>query len=221
MTGPGRYSSVAESESSFLFLSASQHYRQRMTLHVRSTLPPGETLGHMRRILVSIDPNIALRGPQRLTEAVGVTLFPQRFAAAMIGLFGLIGLIFATTGIYGVMSFHVAQRTREIGDRVDPSHRAGRNESRGGRRGGWLRCCGVDVAAPAEPGNRRPSPRPRDVWGRGDSPGRRGGLGELRSRPSGRSRRPGGGAAFGVMCIGVMCIGVIRIECHEAWPPTI
>lgn len=118
VTGPGRYSSVAESESSFLFLSASQHYRQRMTLHVRSTLPPGETLGHMRRILLSIDPNIALRGPQRLTAAVGVTLFPQRFAATMIGLFGAIGLIFAATGIYGVMSFHVAQRTREIGVRV-------------------------------------------------------------------------------------------------------
>jgi ABC-type antimicrobial peptide transport system permease subunit len=46
------------------------------------------------------------------------SLFPQRFAAALIGAFGVIGLVLAGIGVHGVLAFEVARRTREFGVRT-------------------------------------------------------------------------------------------------------
>ena len=49
---------------------------------------------------------------------IGFSLYPQRMAATVIGIFGVTGLLVAAIGLYGVLAFHVSSRTREIGIRM-------------------------------------------------------------------------------------------------------
>jgi ABC-type antimicrobial peptide transport system permease subunit len=65
-----------------------------------------------------MDPRVALQGEQSLAEIARLTLFPQRFGAGLMGLFAVVGLLFAGIGIYGMLHFHVARRTREAGIRL-------------------------------------------------------------------------------------------------------
>lgn len=55
---------------------------------------------------------------------IGFPLIPQRFAAGLIGVFGVLGLVLAGAGVYGVMSYQVARRTREFGIRLALGARA-------------------------------------------------------------------------------------------------
>ena len=62
--------------------------------------------------------NLPILTSQTLEEAVASTLLPQRLGAFLSGSLGIVGLLVATMGIYGVTAFAVAQRTREIGIRM-------------------------------------------------------------------------------------------------------
>jgi ABC-type antimicrobial peptide transport system permease subunit len=66
----------------------------------------------------AIEPALAIDMARPMSSFVDATVFPQRFAAGLVGIFGIIGLILAALGVYGVLAFQVAQRTREFGIRV-------------------------------------------------------------------------------------------------------
>jgi len=88
-------------------------------LHIRTA--PGQTtnvLAGLRQEVAGMDGSIPLLDVMPLGEAVGVSLLPLKLAATVAGMFGLVGLLLAATGIFGIVSFSVAQRTRDIGIRV-------------------------------------------------------------------------------------------------------
>jgi predicted permease len=114
----GVYVELNETTRPFTFYSAAQAYSPNMMLHVRGRVDAAPLIRAIRRELRALHADVALETAMPLSTMIGVNLIPQRFAAGLIGLFGLLGLILAAAGVYGVMSYQVAQRTREFGIRL-------------------------------------------------------------------------------------------------------
>jgi putative ABC transport system permease protein len=72
----------------------------------------------VRREVRAVDPQLAIRSMQSLDDIVSAAAAPQRFRAAFIGSLGFLSLVLAIVGVYGVMSYTVSERRRELGIRI-------------------------------------------------------------------------------------------------------
>jgi putative ABC transport system permease protein len=88
------------------------------TLVVRAAGNPSAFMEPVRRQIHLLDPAMAVYNAETMTEHVRTAYFLPHLAAALFGTFGCIGLVLATVGLYGVMSYAVSRRTREIGIRM-------------------------------------------------------------------------------------------------------
>ncbi len=88
------------------------------TYTIRSTLPPKTLLPGLRRAVQSVDRDVPLRNIRTMDEQIAQDLQQQRLFAVLTAAFGLLALVLAVVGVYGVMAYTVAQRTQEIGIRL-------------------------------------------------------------------------------------------------------
>jgi putative ABC transport system permease protein len=114
----GKYLFVAEDPTPFFYVPLAQNYTSVRALQVRSSVPPEGLLGPVQAEIHRLAPDLPVIDPKTMKQAVGDDLLEYRLGAGVAAAMGGIGLILAVIGIYGIVSFSVAQRTREIGIRM-------------------------------------------------------------------------------------------------------
>ncbi|MGA9770513.1 MAG: ABC transporter permease [Blastocatellia bacterium] len=113
-----KYRSLMTEAPLLLYLPESQNYDGRATVVIRTITDALSFVSAIRDEVTALDKNLPLFSVKTMSDQIASTLWQQRMAAGLIGIFGLLALVLAAVGLYGVMAHTVAQRTQEIGIRM-------------------------------------------------------------------------------------------------------
>ncbi len=120
VTANGKYKTVGEDAEPFFYVPLAQNFASKLALQIRTLGPPESLAAPVKEQIARLAPDLAIVNietmDQLLAGAFGFYVF--RLAATLAAALGVIGLILAVVGVYGVVSFAASQRTREMGIRI-------------------------------------------------------------------------------------------------------
>jgi predicted permease len=120
-----RHAALSDPLDADVYVPRRQVVRGNTWLVIKTSRPAAAILADLQERAASIDPSVALTDAQTMPQRLAASAAPERFRAIVTGTLAILTLVLAIIGLHGVISYAVAQRTREIGLRLALGQRPG------------------------------------------------------------------------------------------------
>src|SRR5207249_3498266 len=118
MVADGKYLSISEDPKPAAFYPISRSTSTMTALIVRPQRDAADMAATIRRVVRDLDPTIPIREASEWNSQLAMSFFPAQVATVALGLFGAFGLLLSIAGTFGLASYTVSKRLRELGLRV-------------------------------------------------------------------------------------------------------
>jgi predicted permease len=113
-----KYGSLSEDPQPVVYLPIRQRHETGVTLYVRTSTSPDNLIASVRHEIQQLEPNLPVPDIQTMNQTIAASLYVPRMAAWLIGILGGLAMVLTSLGVYGVLSFAISRRTRELGIRM-------------------------------------------------------------------------------------------------------